>query len=49
MEKLEFNVTALMPALEMLGMFSMETVNDRHSVTDHSILTFSIRKYLHSI
>nr|XP_040238906.2 uncharacterized protein LOC120959519 [Anopheles coluzzii] len=43
MEKLEFNVTALMPALEMLGMFSMETVNDRHSVTDHSILTFSIR------
>uniref|UniRef100_A0AAG5CW17 Secreted protein n=1 Tax=Anopheles atroparvus TaxID=41427 RepID=A0AAG5CW17_ANOAO len=42
MEKLEFNMTTLMPALEMLGMFSTERLED-HQATENSILTFSIR------
>ncbi|KFB38981.1 hypothetical protein ZHAS_00006560 [Anopheles sinensis] len=42
MKKLEFNMTALMPALEMLGMFSTERLED-HQATENSILTFSIR------
>uniref|UniRef100_A0A182YPC9 Uncharacterized protein n=1 Tax=Anopheles stephensi TaxID=30069 RepID=A0A182YPC9_ANOST len=41
-DKLEFNVTTLLPALEMLGLFSTETFQD-HQVTENSILTFSIR------
>uniref|UniRef100_A0A182QBS8 Uncharacterized protein n=1 Tax=Anopheles farauti TaxID=69004 RepID=A0A182QBS8_9DIPT len=45
MERLEFNVTALMPALEMLGMFSTERLED-HQATENSILTFSIRNTL---
>uniref|UniRef100_A0A182P2S7 Uncharacterized protein n=1 Tax=Anopheles epiroticus TaxID=199890 RepID=A0A182P2S7_9DIPT len=41
-DKLEFNVTAIIPALEMLGMFSKEASQDRQ-VTENSIVTFSIR------
>uniref|UniRef100_A0A182NZ42 Secreted protein n=1 Tax=Anopheles dirus TaxID=7168 RepID=A0A182NZ42_9DIPT len=44
-EKLEFNLTALMPALEMLGIFSTERLED-HQATENSILTFSIRNTL---
>lgn len=44
-ENLQFNVTALMPALEMLGMFSTERLED-HQATENSILTFSIRNTL---
>ncbi|XP_058126357.1 uncharacterized protein LOC131283071 [Anopheles ziemanni] len=42
MKKLEFNMTTLIPALEMLGMFSTERLED-HQATENSILTFSIR------
>ncbi|XP_052897695.1 uncharacterized protein LOC128304543 [Anopheles moucheti] len=45
LEKLEFNVTTLMPALEMLGMFSTKTFQD-HQVSENSILTLSIRNTL---
>uniref|UniRef100_A0A1Y9IVJ2 Uncharacterized protein n=1 Tax=Anopheles minimus TaxID=112268 RepID=A0A1Y9IVJ2_9DIPT len=45
LEKLEFNTTTLMPALEMLGMFSTKTFQD-HQVTENSILTLSIRNTL---
>ncbi|XP_053665752.1 uncharacterized protein LOC128714896 [Anopheles marshallii] len=45
LEKLEFNVTTLMPALEMLGLFATKTFQD-HPVTENSILTLSIRNTL---
>uniref|UniRef100_A0A182M6X8 Uncharacterized protein n=1 Tax=Anopheles culicifacies TaxID=139723 RepID=A0A182M6X8_9DIPT len=45
LEKLEFNMTTFMPALEMLGMFSTKTFQDHH-VTENSILTLSIRNTL---
>lgn len=38
----EYSLTFLMPALEMLGMYSAETFED-HSDTENSILTISIR------
>ncbi|XP_053677669.1 uncharacterized protein LOC128727756 [Anopheles nili] len=42
LDRLEFNVTVLLPALEMLGLFSSARPHISHA-TDHSILTFSLR------
>ncbi|XP_052867816.1 uncharacterized protein LOC128273811 [Anopheles cruzii] len=43
LDRLEFNATALLPALEILGMFASAVGQESDLATENSILTFSLR------
>ncbi|XP_058060201.1 uncharacterized protein LOC131210902 isoform X2 [Anopheles bellator] len=43
LDRLQFNATALLPALEILGMFASAVGQESDLATENSILTFSLR------
>lgn len=45
LKKKELSLTLLMPALELLGMYTTESI-DNHEATENTILTISISKFL---